>query len=246
MSRWYRESIKQGQTSPDYLAAFAVNCINPISVDLNRPLTILDVGCGSGEQFSNISNRVGLEKFSKKLGIEWSPSAVKKHQTKSIFDQVVHCESDRLPFADQEFDIVTSVENLEHLYAEDVRLAVEELKRVADYVILITPLPVDVINYQFLNREIAEASADVEALGFEEFMALEGAVHKSVVYPESMETAGFVYFPDNHGYYFARSSDIDTAKIKYTGMTRRPQPASDSDFRNYYLQVLQDSINIKV
>jgi SAM-dependent methyltransferase len=246
MSRWYRESIKNGQTSPCHLATFAVDRISYISLCKNRPLSLLDVGCGSGEQFDSISNRIGLEKINKKIGIEWSPAAVEKHKTKTIFDNVVHCQSERLPFSDREFDIVTSIENLEHLYVEDVITAIEELKRVAEYIILITPLPKDIINYWWLCCEIAEAKGDREFLGFEEFMGLEGAVHKSTVYPSSMIEAGFAFNSDVHGFYFAKSTNIDISKIKCAGMIRRNLPSKDCDFGEHYLSVLVDSLTMRI
>jgi SAM-dependent methyltransferase len=243
MSRPYREKHKEhGQTAPLELSDYVIKLIEEMK---NKPMSILDVGCGSGEQFKKISYTVGKETFSRTVALDWSTKAVDLLKTKDVYNEVYLAQSSKLPFKDQEFDVVLSIENLEHLYKEDVIPAIEEMKRVAKYIILVTPLPSHVINHHFLNGEISEAKSDKEYLNYEEFIVLEGTIHKSVVYPNSMNDAGFQTEAKSHGYYFGQSNNIDTNMIKFVGIPKTETP-TDIDLRDYYLKLLENSKNLKV
>jgi len=234
-------------TSPPNLSNFAINVINSLSTGLNRPVSVLDVGCGSGNQMQRIVDNIGIDKFSHRASVDWSANAVELLGNKSTFDRVVHCQSSRLPFTDQEFDVAMSIENLEHLYYEQVIPAIEELKRVARYVILITPLPQDVINQQWLGMEIPLAEADTETVDYPEYLVLEGTVHKSTVYRSSMVDAGFdISQADSHGFYFAESSNINTSAIKVCGINSVSVPADADNYNAYYVNLLHKSKNLTV
>jgi len=249
MTRFYREDLRlRGMTSPLYLSNYSIFVLKNLHDQLlHRPISVLDVGCGSGAQMQRITNDVGIEKFSKRVGIDWSTKTVELLKTQNIIDEVYHCESDRLPFADKQFDIAISIENLEHLYVDAVIPAIEELKRVAEYVILITPLPQDVINQEWLSLEIPAAEQDNDPIDYAEYLILEGTVHKSTVYSESMHEAGFISDGGiaGHGCYFGTSDSIDTTKIKYVGLTENILPDA-TDFRQQYIKLLYDSKNLKV
>jgi SAM-dependent methyltransferase len=249
MSRFYRDDLKlNGMTSPLYLSNYSIFVLDILYNQLlNRPISLLDVGCGSGAQMQRITNTIGEDKFSKRVGIDWSTNTVDLLKTQNIFDEVYHCESNRLPFADKQFDVAMSIENLEHLYADAVIPAIEELCRVATHVVLITPLPHNVINQEWLSKEIPAAEEDPESVDYAEYLVLEGTVHKSTVYPESMHQAGFISDGgvDGHGCYFGISNSIDTTKIKYVGLTENALPEA-TDFRQHYIKLLCDSKNLKV
>lgn len=246
MSRFYREDLRaRGMTSPPELSDFAINVVNALTTGLEKPVSLLDVGCGSGNQMQRIVDSVGIDKFLHRAGVDWSATAVELLNAKDTFNQVVHCQSSTLPFADQEFDIAMSIENLEHLYYEQVIPAIEELKRVARYVILITPLPQDVINRQWLGMEIPLAEADTEPVGFSEYLVLEGTVHKSTVYPESMARAGFdISQATSHGFYFAESSNININEIKAAGINNFTVPADTDNYNQHYVELLHKSNNL--
>lgn len=249
MAREYRENLKEnGQTAPLHLSDYAINVISALSTGYNGTLSVLDVGCGSGKQMQRIIETIGLDKFSRRVGIDWSARAVNLLNDSDTYDTVVHTQSSRLPFADNEFDIVVSIENLEHLYSEQVIPAIEELKRVANAVVIITPLPRDVINLEWLNAEITLAENDSDAIDNSEFLVLEACVHKSTVYPDSMRDAGFEVSNEvDHGYYFAMSENIDITKIKFAAISQQDMSDNlEDDYRNRYIKLLHQSKNLKI
>ena len=73
---------------------------------------------------------------------------------------VLLCSSDRLPVDQNNFDIALSLENVEHLYSEQVIKAIDEMKRVAKTIIISTPTPAMCINLPWLMPEIVEAIRD--------------------------------------------------------------------------------------
>jgi SAM-dependent methyltransferase len=240
MARHQRESLKLGQTSPGWCADFAIEKIKHINEQINKPLNILDIGCGSGNQMSNIQNQCGKDMFSKRVGLDWSPVAVERLHGSDIYDEVKLCQSSKLPFADKEFDIAISIENLEHLYVDDVKPALEEMMRIAKYIVVVTPNHSDVINHSWLNWEIHEASIDPEPIDIVEFQVLEGAVHKSVVIPESMVQAGFEIGQLDHGRYFAESDKVDLNKIVVIGI----HPIEADSIETKYQMLLRASLSI--
>ena len=239
--RAYREDLTvNGQTSPDYLLPFVVHRIADVINENKRSITVLDVGCGSGKQSKNLQDKIGSKYFKKVVGVDWSQPVVDKHKYLNIFTDAVLCKSSTLPFEDKEFDVAISMENLEHLYNDDVINAIKEMKRVANYVIITTPLPIEVINIPWLDSEIPLAEQDEEPLSAEEYRVIEGAVHKSVVLPESMRDAGFKHYGNYHGYYFAKSDEIDLDKIKFIGLDEEDVD-EDFNFNKLYVNLLKRS-----
>lgn len=234
-------------TSPAHLSDYAIYVINGLSNMFEQPMSILDVGCGSGMQMSRIKEYVGTDKFGQCVGIDWSLRAVDLLRDKNIYNRVEHAQSSTLPFQDQEFDIAISIENLEHLYQDQIIPAIKELQRVAKCVILITPLPQDCINQQWLDMEIPLAEQDTDPIDYTEWLVLEGTVHKSTVYPQSMEDAGFYIkgIEQGHGNYFAMSNNINTDLIKFSAIKEVPVPNTD-DYRQHYVELLYKSKNLPI
>lgn len=237
MLRQFRLDLKQGQTSPPFSSDIVIEQINVLYDKLNRPLRILDIGCGSGFHRQRIhdavSNRVAYS-----VGIDWSPAAVARLQTTAIYDYVILAQSNQLPFDSDSFDIAFSLENLEHLYVHDVIPAIQEMQRVADWIVITTPLPQYVIDHEWLNKEIPLAQADTVTVDVAEFQAMEGTVHKSVVFPDSIQRAGFVSHNELYGRYTARSCDIDISKITVQGI--EPVPFNCS-YNQTYIDLLQSA-----
>jgi SAM-dependent methyltransferase len=90
--------------------------------------SVLDVGCGNG---AFVNRLVG--KYDRICGVDRSEAALKFVQTEN------RCASaDTLPFSDQEFDLVTSMEMLEHLPEGIFQSALKELYRTSKRWVMIT------------------------------------------------------------------------------------------------------------
>jgi len=228
--------------SPPNLAKYPVYIITNLLTELvTKPIRIVDVGCGSGAQMQRITAQIGEQNFSRRVGVDWAANAIQFLNATDIFDENVHCRSNRLPFADKEFDVALCMENLEHLYSDAVIPAIAELTRIARFVIITLPLPTTVINHQWLDEEIPLAEQDPIPLGLAEFLVIEGAVHKSVVYPTSMQGAGFSSDSLDHGCYFGISDNIDLSKIEYVAIDEPAPPLNTNDYRQHYVQLLYKS-----
>lgn len=151
-----------------------------------------DIGCGNGLHAYLLRTALsGREKFVF-WGVDFSAKAVRELKKRRIYERVIRASSDRLPLPDKSVDTALCLENLEHLYADQVQAAIRELCRVArKRVVITTPWPGQAINREFLAGELAAALADEDALGAQEFGDLVGYAHKSVVLPGSMVAAGF-------------------------------------------------------
>ncbi|MHB8491316.1 MAG: class I SAM-dependent methyltransferase [Solirubrobacteraceae bacterium] len=91
------------------------------SLELPEHARILDAGCGSGR------NMVELAGYGEVSGIELSETAVEAARARHV-GEVVAGSLDRLPFADERFDLAVCLDVIEHL--DDDRGALAELRRV--------------------------------------------------------------------------------------------------------------------
>lgn len=96
------------------------------------PLSLLDIGCGTGANLPMLSAVVGAK--GRITALDYSPLALQfaasELQAKSLQNSITLLRGDatRLPFADAQFDIVTMLDVLEHV--EDDGAAVREIYRV--------------------------------------------------------------------------------------------------------------------
>lgn len=86
-----------------------------------RPLRILDLGCGTGTMLSH------LRQFGEAEGVDADEQAVGFCHARGE-DRVQLLESPRLPFPDDSFDLLTALDVLEHI--EDDRSTLREVARV--------------------------------------------------------------------------------------------------------------------
>ena len=248
--RAYRQKlVEAGQSSPIPLSRPVIRLIKR---EFKPGIKILDVGCGLGHQMLNIKTSLP-NYFSRIEGIDWSPSTVEYHRKKSFnpFENVALCRSEGLPYEDNEFDICLSMENLEHLYGQCSIDALSEMARVARHVIITTPSPEYVINFNFLHQEIKEAVDDPLLLTQREFVCLESAVHKSILLPHSMIEAGFKKFGSrSHSFFWAKSDGISLDKVDCIGIIERNdhdgifEGGHQPDYRYKYVMLLADSIGL--
>lgn len=92
--------------------------------------SIADIGCGNGI-FANYI--VEKNKKIKVMGVDESVSALKYVNTQKKEGNIIS-----LPLRNQEFDLIAALEVIEHLSAEDYKLALKELSRVSKKYILIS------------------------------------------------------------------------------------------------------------
>lgn len=238
MRKYRRRITTQGQSSPAFISLLTSDLLGRFSS--GKEVRVLDVGCGTGEQISRIKQRVTFPIIAS--GVDWSPATVEYHQSPtSPYAEVSLCDASRLPFRDGHFDVALSMENIEHLYSDGVGPSIQEMARVAQYVLISTPLPGDLINFDFLESELHAAINDSEPLSLRDYNCLESAVHKSCVLPSSLASAGFVSGSEVHGIFFAESRVINHDQIKVIGLQKGSVPPTASDYRYFYLRLLADS-----
>lgn len=90
-------------------------------LDLPVGARILDAGCGSGR------NMLELVRYGEVTGIELSEASVAAARRRNL-GEVLEGSVDALPFGDDHFDLVVSLDVLEHL--DDDRSALREMRRV--------------------------------------------------------------------------------------------------------------------
>lgn len=106
--------------------------------DAGRPLRILDVACAAGMGWRHFS------RYGEVTGIDLSAETVRLCRAGGV-EGVVRCDAQRLPFRDGSFDVVLSLDALEHL--PDDALGIAEMRRVArDDALLLVTVPA----FQFL------------------------------------------------------------------------------------------------
>jgi len=96
-----------------------------------RPLKILDIACAAGMSFRHFAE------FGEVRGVDLSSETVRLCRSRGI-DKIVQCDAMKLPFRDESFDVVLSLDALEHL--DDDAAGIAEMRRVArrDALLLVT------------------------------------------------------------------------------------------------------------
>lgn len=112
---------------------YGINIVDNLISNYNFK-TVLDAGCGSGDVVKYL-----ISKGYEAKGIELSNSVLKDYANDLYKKRIVQQGSlTKLPFKDNEFDVVFSSEVLEHINEEDIPLVVSELFRVCKKVIFLT------------------------------------------------------------------------------------------------------------
>ncbi len=134
---------------------------------LVRAHRILDVGCGLGLPVRCLQ-RLGLS--SKVIGVDVYAKYLRKVKKIGIYEDCVLATVKYLPFKSNFFDSVMCLQVLEHLSKKEGKLALDELSRVADTVVVTTPVG-------FVEADSDSANA---------FQA-----HKSGWYPQDLRNFGY-------------------------------------------------------
>jgi SAM-dependent methyltransferase len=101
----HRDYYDGGTYSDDRLA-WTLNTFLP----KDRPLKVLEVGCGNGAMLRLLSQR-GVDA----IGVDASSSGVEQCHSLGVRAQCLDVSTDGLPFDDDAFDVVISLETFEHL-----------------------------------------------------------------------------------------------------------------------------------
>ena len=84
---------------------------------------LLDAGCGTGR------NLLELDRIGDATGVDSAPAALELARRRGL-ERLVEAPVERLPFADESFDLILAADVIEH--ADDDRVALAELARVAE------------------------------------------------------------------------------------------------------------------
>lgn len=128
-SYWRKiDSISDSSPYARWLRAQRLKLLSDIFYRLPKRLSILDVGCGSGETLAFIKS-LG---FKNSIGIDYSADALEKCERNglSIGKDVFLMDATKTTFEDRQFDIVHEEGVWEHF--SDCRLMIKENVRVSD------------------------------------------------------------------------------------------------------------------
>src|SRR3989304_7695229 len=121
---WRVEKIQRA----DFERVETISALIPRQVE-----NILDVGCGNGIFINHLAKQTG--RFKRLHGVDRSTTALKYVETEKTIASI-----DSLPFRDQEFDLVASLEVIEHLPLKMFEVGLRELCRVSrEYVLISVP-----------------------------------------------------------------------------------------------------------
>ena len=102
------------------IASFVEQAVNSLSKNGHTP-RILDVGCGTG------ANLLMLNQYGDAHGVDVSPDALSFCHSRGL-SNVQYGEAECLPYEDHSFDIVTSIDVIEHL--DDDVACLKEMRRI--------------------------------------------------------------------------------------------------------------------
>jgi SAM-dependent methyltransferase len=101
----HRDYYKAGSYDDDRLAWTISAFLSDI-----RPARVLEVGCGNGAMLNLLAQK-GIDA----VGVDASSSGVALCQDRGLHAQCLDISTDGLPFPDDSFDVVISLETFEHL-----------------------------------------------------------------------------------------------------------------------------------
>lgn len=172
-SRWYDSGLFQW-----YFRKFEKAVVDVLK-DLPENVSILDVGCGTGNLLVRLRERFPNARLA---GVDPTPEMIARAKSKVPDANLREGVGESLPFPDAAFDAVTCVESLHH--HRDQRRSVREMVRVlkpGGTLIIVDPDATGVVGtilYRILGRIIER---DVRFLTLEEMENLSTAHGMSVI-----------------------------------------------------------------
>lgn len=157
---------------------------------------VLDLGCGMGE-FSDILKNKGF----KVKCVDGTPHLVEKIKSRGYESFLVDFEDESLPFADNEFDLVVTLDVIEHLWNTDNYL--KEINRVLNpggHVIITT------LNYNSWNYRIKHLLGNFEDFTYlsrhKKFFTSKSFAKEVGNYFNVEYRVGLIHFPVRTGFKF--------------------------------------------
>lgn len=112
----------------------AAEVVSPLSGDVDK---MIDLGCGDGNATSVIGEKVGAKEV---FGVDIDEEAVESAKQRGIDARLSDLSRESLPFPDDHFDLVISIEVIEHIYDTDHFLSeVKRVLRPGGHFLLTTP-----------------------------------------------------------------------------------------------------------
>lgn len=211
--------------------------------------TLLDAGCGNGKTVKELTELTNFKKIDgvevNKFAVDYLTNNPKENPYENIYNSHI------LDFQPKEkYDFCILVEVLEHLYVKDVIPVLQKLLSICDNLIITTPHPSTCFQLKFNVEEIQNTINNLDKLNNDEFVSLEGAIHKSTVTPFSMWQAGFKVSKWDHPppnyvhkkwrtmFYVSKKGNIKLNKIRTYGVEDRN---NFKDLKQNYLNLLIES-----
>jgi ubiquinone/menaquinone biosynthesis C-methylase UbiE len=143
--------------------------------------SLLDIGCGTG----NISNHESIKRFKSYVGIEPSKEFFEyaNKYNKNNNTEFYNCSAEDLPFDDESFDFVISIEMW--YYIKDIDKAAKELSRVLknnSHFLIHTRNPDEMLNWDQIQEVISESNDDLR-------------VHSGITIQEGVLDLGEYFIP---------------------------------------------------
>jgi len=119
------------ETDTNYGRGTHGNGVVQFTLKFFKPESLLDVGCGRDNEFCKLCRDkyrifIGEKELPRLVGVDF---AAKPHKLKNI--EFYNARAEEIPFKDEEFDVVTTFDMLEHILPEDIDIVLDELFRVA-------------------------------------------------------------------------------------------------------------------
>lgn len=183
-------------------------------VPTDRPLRILDVGCGTGLNAKNLT-KLGHTV----VGIDLSPVAIEEFRAKGFEGSVVDIESGPLPFEPNSFDLVYASEVIEHCI--DTEGFLDAMHRVLkpDGILMLSTPNSSFWAYRLLGL-LGKAPSEYQHPGHVRFFSVRGLV-------KSINSCGFnvISASARHMYLIIgrRLGDPLAPFLKLVGMKKEPR-----------------------
>lgn len=217
---------------PDTSNPFLCKCILPPIMGGK----VLDVGAGSGLYgflLKHCYDKTFHNKpFEQVDAVDFSEKSVNYLRVSGNYHNVYFTNSCKLPLEDDKYNTVLCIENLEHLYEEEIYDALKELYRVCkERLIISTPPPLMVGNYTDTQKRFDYLSEKIDFISYEEYLEICVSLHKSCINVQSFLDAGFNTYGEDGRIsliecetciYVGDKKNIDISKLKPCYSSKKP------------------------
>lgn len=223
--------------------------------------SVLDVGSGIGYygylcKYAYYKTK-NPRPFKRIDAVEASPDTVKNLFKSNIYDNIYAISSTMLPFEDNSYDTVLSIECLEHLYAEDLELAFKELYRVCNNVLIIsTPPPLLCSNSGWCKDEIKNLKDSDQFIDYNKYIEHMYGLHKCAIDSDVFMSMKFQTFSDDNKHfaniegetrvYVGKKEELDISQFRISKKTSKWQAPyiNNYNYKDAVIQMMEDQIKL--